>query len=219
MARYVAIIADGNRRWARSRGLPSSAGHDAAADTLSERIRDASALGVQELTVYVFSTENWTRTNGEITALMEMLCRRLSTETPPLQREGVRIRFIGDRSGLSPELTAQMDTSESLTSANSSLTLFIAINYGGRNEIVQAASRFTGSTESEFVAGLFAPDMHDPEVIIRTGGEHRLSNFLLFQSAYSELIFRDELWPDFTRSTLESCLAEFADRERRFGGR
>jgi undecaprenyl diphosphate synthase len=219
MVRYLAIIADGNRRWARSRGLPAHAGHDAAADTLSARVRDACALGVRELTVYVFSTENWTRTNGEISALMEMLCRRLSTETPPLHIEGVRIRFLGERSGLSPELVAQMDASETLTSANSALTLFIAINYGGRHEIVQAAQQFTGSTESEFAGGLFAPDMHDPEVIIRTGGEHRLSNFLLFQAAYSELIFRDELWPDFTRSALESCLAEFSDRERRFGGR
>ena len=219
MARYVAIIADGNRRWARSRGLPSSAGHDAAADTLAARIRDACALSIRELTVYVFSTENWSRSNGEISALMDMLCRRLAIETPPLARDGVRIRFLGDRSSLSPELLAQMESSESMTAANSALTLFIAINYGGRDEIVRAARRFTGSTEAEFAEGLFAPDMHDPEVIIRTGGEHRLSNFLLFQSAYSELIFRDELWPDFTRTALESCLAEFSDRERRFGGR
>jgi len=219
MVRYVAIIADGNRRWADSRSLPVSAGHDAAADTLSARIRDAASLGIEELTVYVFSTENWSRSNGEISSLMEMLSRRLSTETPQLHCDGVRMRFVGDRSGLSPDLLAQMDSAQSLTADNSGLTLYIAINYGGRAEIVQAARRFSGATEADFKACLFSPEMHDPELIIRTGGDHRLSNFLLFQSAYSELVFRDELWPDFTRECLEQSLAEFHERERRFGGR
>jgi undecaprenyl diphosphate synthase len=219
VVRYLAIIADGNRRWARSRSLPVSAGHDAAADTLAARIRDASGLGIRELTVYVFSTENWSRTNGEIAALMEMLCRRLSSETPQLHAQDVRMRFIGDREELSPELLAQMESSQTLTAGNAGLCLYIAINYGGRAEIVRAAEAFTGSTDTEFSSGLYAPEMHDPELIIRTGGEHRLSNFLLFQSAYSELVFRDELWPDFTRSALEESLAEFRERERRFGGR
>jgi undecaprenyl diphosphate synthase len=219
MTRYVAIIADGNRRWARNHQLPVQAGHDAAADTLSARVRDAARLGVKELTVYVFSTENWSRSNGEITALMEMLCRRLKSETPELHREGVRMRFLGAREGISSELLEQMEQSQSLTDGNDALTLYIAINYGGRAEIEQAARRFDGNTEEGLAAFLYAPEMHDPELIIRTGGEHRLSNFLLWQSAYAELVFRDELWPDFNREAFEQSLSEFAERERRFGGR
>jgi undecaprenyl diphosphate synthase len=219
MPRYVAIIADGNRRWARQRRLPVEAGHDAAADTLSARVRDAARLGVKELSVYVFSTENWSRSNGEIAALMQMLCRRLASETPELHREGVRMRFIGAREGISTELLEQMDRAQSLTDANTGLALFIAINYGGRAEIAQAARRCDGDAEEEFARCLYAPEMHDPEVIIRTGGEHRLSNFLLWQSAYSELVFRDELWPDFNREAFEQSLLEFNDRKRRFGGR
>jgi undecaprenyl diphosphate synthase len=219
MTRYVAIIADGNRRWARKHQLPVQAGHDAAADTLSARVRDAARLGVKELTVYVFSTENWSRSNGEITALMEMLCRRLKSETPELHREGVRMRFLGAREGISSELLEQMEQSQSLTDGNDALTLYIAINYGGRAEIAQAARRFDGNTEEGLAAFLYAPEMHDPELIIRTGGEHRLSNFLLWQSAYAELVFRDELWPDFNREAFEQSLSEFAERERRFGGR
>jgi undecaprenyl diphosphate synthase len=219
MPRYVAIIADGNRRWARKHGLPIEAGHDAAADTLRARVRDAARLGVEELSVYVFSTENWSRPNGEITALMAMLCRRLASETRALHQEGVRIRFLGDRDGLSRDLAEQIDRSGKLTVENTGLTLYIAINYGGRAEIARAASRCNGSTEAHFARGLYAPEMHDPEVIIRTGGEHRLSNFLLWQSAYSELVFRDELWPDFTGEALEASLAEFHARNRRFGGR
>jgi undecaprenyl diphosphate synthase len=219
MARYVAIIADGNRRWARKHQLPAEAGHDAAADTLSARVRDAARLGVKELSVYVFSTENWSRSNGEIAALMAMLCRRLSSETPELHREGVRMRFIGARDGISTELTEQMDSSQSLTEGNDGLTLYMALNYGGRAEIVHAAKRFDGSTDAEFAGCLYQPEMHDPELIIRTGGEHRLSNFLLWQSAYSELVFRDELWPEFNREALEESLAEFNERNRRFGGR
>jgi undecaprenyl diphosphate synthase len=219
MVRYVAIIADGNRRWARKHELPVQAGHDAAADTLSARVRDAARLGVQELSVYVFSTENWSRPNGEIAALMAMLCRRLASETPELHREGVRMRFLGDHRGISAELAEQMSRSQSLTGENSGLTLYIALNYGGRAEIVRAARRFDGSTGAEFAGCLYQPEMHDPELIIRTGGEHRLSNFLLWQSAYSELVFRDELWPDFSGEAFEQSLAEFDARNRRFGGR
>jgi undecaprenyl diphosphate synthase len=219
MPRYVAIIADGNRRWARKHRLSMEAGQDAAADTLSARVRDAARLGVEELSVYVFSTENWTRSNDEITALMEMLCRRLASEAPELHREGVRMRFLGARDGVSTELLEQMDRSQSLTQDDQGLTLYIAINYGGRAEIVHAAQRFDGSTEEEFTDSLYRPEMHDPEVIIRTGGEHRLSNFLLWQSAYSELVFRDELWPEFDREAFEGSLGEFNERKRRFGGR
>jgi undecaprenyl diphosphate synthase len=219
MVRYVAIIADGNRRWARKHQLPAQAGHDAAADTLGARVRDAVGLGVEELSVYVFSTENWSRSNGEVQALMEMLARRLAIETPPLHREGVRMRFLGARGGISVALAEQIDRSQSLTEANDGLTLYIALNYGGRAEIVQAARRFHGSSDEEFARLLYQPEMHDPDVIIRTGGEHRLSNFLLWQSAYSELVFRDELWPDFSGEAFAASLAEFDARDRRFGGR
>lgn len=219
MARYVALIADGNRRWARKQGLSVEAGHDAAADTLSARVRDAARLGVEELSVYVFSTENWARSNGEIAALMQMLCQRLSSETPALHRESVRMRFIGAREGISTDLVEQMDRSQSLTEGNDGLTLYMALNYGGRAEIVQAAKRFDGSSGQEFARCLYRPEMQDPEVIIRTGGERRLSNFLLWQSAYSELVFRDELWPDFSGEAFEQSLAEFDSRTRRFGGR
>ena len=219
MARYVAIIADGNRRWARKHQLPAGAGHDAAADTLSARLRDAAELGITELTVYVFSTENWSRPDGEIEGLMEMLRRRLASETPGLHREGMRMRFIGARDDLSPALREQMEQAESLTRGNAGLTLYMAINYGARAEILDAARRFEGSTEEEFRRCLYSSEMHDPEVIIRTGGEHRLSNYLLWQSAYAELVFRDELWPDFSREALEESLAELGARNRRFGGR
>jgi undecaprenyl diphosphate synthase len=219
VARYVAIIADGNRRWARKRQLSAEAGYDAAADTLGARVRDAARLGVEELSVYVFSTENWSRSNDEIAALMAMLCRRLASETPGLHEEGVRIRFIGAREGIASGLLEQMDRSETLTAGNDGLTLYIAINYGGRAEIVHAATSRSGDVERDFSHGLYAPDMHDPELIIRTGGEHRLSNFLLWQSAYSELVFRDELWPEFDREAFEASLADFDERDRRFGGR
>jgi len=219
MVRYVAMIADGNRRWARKHDLPVQAGHDAAADTLSARVRDAARLGVKELTVYVFSTENWTRPQAEIDALMEMLARRLQTETSPLHRDGVRMRFLGAREGISAALAEQMDRAQSLTDGNHGLTLYMALNYGARAEIVHAARRFNGSTDAEFAHALYEPEMHDPEVIIRTGGEHRLSNFLLWQSAYAELVFRDELWPDFSREAFEESLADFNERQRRFGGR
>jgi undecaprenyl diphosphate synthase len=217
--RYVAIIADGNGRWAHRRGLPIVAGHTAAADTLRARLLDAVELGVQELTVYVFSTENWSRPASEVSELMSMFSQRICLEAPGLDRDGVRVRFLGRRQGLPGELTSQMERAQLLTDANRRLTLFIAFNYGGRAEIVDAARGFDGSTEEQFRARLYAPEMHDPEVIIRTGGERRVSNFLLWQSAYSELVFRDELWPDFSRLALEQSLLEFNERGRRFGGR
>jgi len=219
VARYVAIITDGNGRWARARGLPVNDGHSAGADTVKARLRDATELGVKELTVYSFSTENWSRPVGEVNGLMEMFSRRIVEETPELHEEGVRMRFIGRREGISAELVQRMDRAEALTDANERTTLFVAFNYGGRAEILDAARRFEGSTEEEFRNCLYAPEMHDPDLIIRTSGERRLSNYLLWQSAYSELVFRDELWPDFTREALEQSLAEFSERRRRFGGR
>ena len=218
-ARYVAIITDGNGRWARAHGVPVSEGHSAGADTVKARLRDAAELGIEELTVYSFSTENWSRPATEVQGLMAMFSQRIASETPELHEEGVRMRFIGRREGLAAQLVEQMAEAEALTAANRQITLFVAFNYGGRAEILDAARRFSGDTEEEFRQCLYAPEMHDPDLIIRTSGERRLSNYLLWQSAYSELIFRDELWPDFTRGALEESLAEFSERRRRFGGR
>ncbi len=218
-ARYVAIITDGNGRWARARGLSVNEGHDAGADTVKARLRDAAALGIEELTVYSFSTENWSRPAEEVRGLMAMFSRRIAGETPELHEEGVRMRFIGRREGLAPDLVEQMRWAEELTDANSRITLFVAFNYGGRAEILDAARGFEGDDEEQFRRRLYAPEMHDPDIVIRTSGERRLSNYLLWQAAYAELIFRDELWPDFTRQALEESLAEFAARQRRFGGR
>ena len=218
-ARYVAIITDGNGRWAQARGLSPTDGHSAGADTVKARLRDAVELGVEELTVYSFSTENWSRPVAEVAGLMEMFGRRVDQETPELHAEGVRLRFIGRREGVPDQLVERMRWAESLTDANRRITLFVAFNYGGRAEILDAARAFTGGDEDDFRKLLYAPEMHDPDLIIRTSGERRLSNYLLWQSAYSELVFRDELWPDFTRQALEESLAEFSARRRRFGGR
>jgi undecaprenyl diphosphate synthase len=218
-ATYVAIITDGNGRWAKQRGLPVEEGHRAGADTVKARLRDSVELGIRELTVYSFSTENWSRPIEEVAALMEMFSERILRETPELDAEGVRMRFIGRRTGVAPELLEQMRWAEETTAANRRITLFVAFNYGGRAEIVDAARAFSGGTEEEFRAHLYAPDMHDPDLIIRTSGEQRLSNYLLWQSAYSELHFTDVLWPDFGRAELELALAELSARRRRFGGR
>jgi undecaprenyl diphosphate synthase len=218
-ARYVAIITDGNGRWARSRGASVNEGHSAGADTVKERLRDAAEFGVRELTVYSFSTENWSRPAEEVAGLMEMFSARIAGETPELHEEGVRMRFIGRRDGISEELVQRMRWAEELTAQNERITLFVAFNYGGRAEILDAARRFTGGTEEEFRACLYAPEMHDPDLIIRTSGEQRLSNYLLWQSAYSELVFREEMWPDFSREALAQSLAEFSRRRRRFGAR
>jgi undecaprenyl diphosphate synthase len=219
-ARYVAIITDGNGRWAESRGLPVLAGHEAGADTVKARLRDAVDLGIEELTVYSFSTENWRRSEPEVAGLMEMFGRRIEGETPELHAEGVRMRFIGRRSTPVPErLVKQMEWAEDLTRLNTRITLFVAFNYGGRAEIIDAARTFTDGDEDDFRAHLYSPEMHDPDLIIRTSGEQRISNYLLWQGAYSELVFRDELWPDFSRQAFEQSLEEFTARRRRFGGR
>jgi undecaprenyl diphosphate synthase len=218
-AEYVAIITDGNGRWAQQRGLPVIEGHRAGADAVKERLRDAVEFGVKELTVYSFSTENWTRPQQEVDGLMAMFAERVDRETPELDEEGVRMRFIGRREGISEELTDRMDWAESLTASNDRITLFVAFNYGGRAEILDAAAAYEGGGEEEFHKHLYAPEMHDPDLLIRTSGEQRISNYLLWQCAYSELVFREELWPDFNREAFESSLAEYEERQRRFGAR
>lgn len=218
-ARYVAIISDGSRRWARSRGVSVTEGHAAAADTVIACSGDAIALGIEELTVYAFSTENWSRPDTEVQGLFSVIAQHLATGTPELHELGVCMRFIGRRDGLPHNLVRQMQLSESLTAHNQQIVLFVAVNYGGRAEILDAAKNFHGTTEEEFRRYLYAPTMQEPDLIIRTGSEQRLSNYLLRQAAYSELVFRDELWPDFTRESLEQSLAEFSSRRRRFGGR
>jgi undecaprenyl diphosphate synthase len=218
-AKYVAIITDGNGRWAQARGLPVIEGHQAGADVVKARLRDAVELGIEELTVFSFSTENWSRSDEEVGGLMAMMGERILGETPELDEEGVRMRFIGRREGVDPALVERMEWAEEKTAANERISLFIAFNYGGRAEIVDAARRFEGGDEEEFRRHLYAPDMHDPDLLIRTSGEQRISNYLLWQCAYSELVFAEELWPDFDRAAFERALAAFTERRRRFGGR
>jgi undecaprenyl diphosphate synthase len=216
---YVAIIMDGNGRWAQQHGVSVAEGHDAGADTVKARLRDAVDLGIRELTVYSFSTENWSRPQDEVDALMSLFSARIIEETPELDAEGVRMRFIGRRAGVNAELVERMEWAEATTAGNDVITLFVAFNYGGRAEILDAAERYAGGGEEAFRALLYAPDMHDPELLIRTSGEQRISNYLLWQLAYSELHFTDVLWPDFSRADFEAALADYEARQRRFGGR
>jgi undecaprenyl diphosphate synthase len=217
--RYVAIITDGNGRWAQQRGLPVVDGHRAGADVVKARLRDAVEFGVEELTVFSFSTENWTRPPEEVEGLMRMMDERIANETPELDAEGVRMRFIGRREGVDSHLVERMEWAEETTASNTRIVFFVAFNYGGRAEIVDAARRFQGGSEDEFRDHLYAPEMHDPDLLIRTSGERRISNYLLWQCAYSELVFRDELWPDFDRAAFEGSLREYETRQRRFGAR
>ena len=216
-AEYEAIITDGNGRWARAHGVSVNEGHSAGADTVKARLRDAAELGIKELTVYSFSTENWSRPAEEVNGLMEMFAQRIADETPELHDEGVRMRFIGRRGRISPQLVERMTWAEQLTEHNSRISLFVAFDYGGRAEILDAARRFTGSTEEEFRGCLYAPDMHDPDLIIRTSGEIRLSGFLLWQSAHSEFYFTDVLWPAFRKIDFLRAIRSFQQRRRRFG--
>jgi len=218
-AKYVAIITDGNGRWAQQQGLPVVEGHRAGADTVKARLRDAVELGIEELTVYSFSTENWSRPAQEVAGLMAMFAERIDSETPELNEEGVRMRFIGRREGVSAELQERMDRAEAETGGNDRITLFVAFNYGGRAEIMDAAKAFDGGDEDDFRRRLYAPEMHDPDLLIRTSGEQRISNYLLWQCAYSEFVFRDELWPDFGREAFEDSLRIYEERRRRFGSR
>jgi undecaprenyl diphosphate synthase len=217
--RYVALVSDGSGRWADARGLSLREGHEAAADTLRERVLDAIELGALELTAYAFSSENWTRPRSEVDGLLELFVRRIPEEASQLGPEGVRMRFVGRRACLPDQLLDVMDAAEDATASNSVMTLFLALNYGGRADIVDAAKGYAGGGEEAFRSLLYAPDMHDPDVIIRTGRERRLSNFLLWQAAYAELVFREELWPEFSRAALVDSLAELHRRERRYGGR
>lgn len=194
-------------------------GHRAGADTVKDRLKDAVEFGIRELTVFSFSTENWSRSPEEVTALMRMFSERIVSETPELHEEGVRMRFIGRKEGIAPDLIERMEHSEQLTAGNEAITFFIAFNYGGRAEIIDAARKFSGTTEEEFRQCLYAPEMNDPQLLIRTSGEQRISNYLLWQCAYSEFVFRDELWPDFSREAFAETLAEFGGRRRRFGSR
>jgi undecaprenyl diphosphate synthase len=215
----VAIITDGNGRWAQQRGLSPLEGHRAGADVVKERLRDAAEFGIRELTVYSFSTENWSRPSAEVEGLMRMFGERIDAETPELHEEGVRMRFIGRREGVPGDLQERMRWAEDMTGRNERITLFVAFNYGGRAEIVDAARNFDSGSEEDFRRLLYAPEMHDPDLLIRTSGEMRISNYLLWQCAYSEFVFRDELWPDFSREAFADSLREFEARRRRFGAR
>ena len=210
---------DGNGRWAEQRGLPVLEGHRQGGRALERTVRDAVSLGLRELTVYAFSTENWSRPRLEVEGLMAMFADLIESETPELAKEGVRMRFVGRREGVSAELRKRMDAAERITASNERMSLYVAFNYGGRAEILDAATRFEGGDEEAFRRCLYAPEMSDPDLLIRTSGERRLSNFLLWQCAYSELVFSDALWPDFDRRELAAALEEYAARERRFGAR
>jgi len=221
---YVAIIMDGNGRWAQRRHMPAIAGHREGAKTLKRTIRAALQTGIRELTVYAFSTENWQRPEKEVDALMKMFGELIDKEVPELAKKDVRVRFIGRRQGLSADLVEKMEWAEELTTANSTMTLYIAFNYGGRAEIIDAVraaagNGFAAGEDIDFSKYLYAPDMHDPELLIRTSGEQRVSNFLIWQCAYSEMYFSDKLWPDFDESDLAEAMAEFGRRKRRFGAR
>jgi undecaprenyl diphosphate synthase len=219
-ARYVAIIMDGNARWAADHELPVLEGHRRGAQTLKQTVRDAVSLDLLELTVYAFSTENWSRPRWEVDGLMAMFAELIESETPELDEQGVRMRFIGRRDGVSKDLHERMDWAERTTAGNERMTLFVAFNYGGRAEIVDAARRFPSEgDEDDFAKLLYAPEMNEPDILIRTSGERRLSNYLLLQCAYSELVFSDTLWPDFNKADLAAALEEFDVRERRFGAR
>jgi undecaprenyl diphosphate synthase len=217
--RCVAIIMDGNARWAAQKGLPTLEGHREGARTLKRTVSDAKELGIEELTVYAFSTENWSRPSGEVGGLMELFVELIESEVPELHEQGVRVRFVGRRERISDRLRERIEWAEDLTRENLERTLFVAFDYGGRAEILDAARDYEGGGEDEFRRHLYAPEMRDPELVIRTSGEQRLSNFLLWQSAYSELYFSERLWPEFDRSELERAVAEYSSRQRRFGAR
>ena len=222
-ARTVAIIMDGNGRWAERRGLPVAEGHRAGTKALRRTVEAAIDLGVETLIVYAFSTENWSRPEGEVEDLMEIFGETIERELPDLARQGVRARFLGRRDRAPDELRAQMEGLEDETAHNERLNLWIAFDYGGRAELLEAARRLVEAgeepTEESLRAYLYAPELPDPDLLIRTSGELRISNFLLWQLAYSELVFLDVLWPDFGSRELEDALTAYAQRRRRFGGR
>ena len=226
VAGSVAIILDGNGRWARRRGLPTAAGHRAGARAVRPIVEASIDVGVHDLSVFAFSTENWSRPQEEVDALMEIFAETIERELPDLAEQGVRVRFIGRRDRAPEQLQTRMAAMEDRTELNTRLNLWVAFDYGGRAELVEAARRIVESgvdaseiDENVFAANLYAPDLPDPDLLIRTSGELRVSNFLLWQLAYSELVFVDKLWPDFDERDLRSALADYASRRRSFGGR
>ena len=226
VARSVAIIMDGNGRWAKRRRLPTAAGHRAGARTVRKIVEASIELGVQDLTLFAFSTENWSRPQDEVDALMEIFAETIERELPDLAEQGVRVRFIGRRDRAPAELQRRMAAMEDRTALNARINLWVAFDYGGRAELVQAARRIAESgvdpaeiDENVFAANLYAPELPDPDLLIRTSGELRISNFLLWQLAYTELVFVDKLWPEFGPRDLEHALGAYASRRRRFGGR
>jgi undecaprenyl diphosphate synthase len=227
--RHVAIIMDGNGRWAAARGLPRTEGHRRGVEALRRTIRAAGDLGIGIITIFSFSSENWSRPPAEIRDLMGLLRRFIRNDLADLHHSGVRVRIIGERGDLDPEIRRLLEEAEDLTRNNTKLVLVVAFNYGGRQEIARAARRLAAEvvagrlpiealTADKIAASLDAPDLPDPDLIIRTSGEQRLSNFLLWQAAYSEFVFVPLHWPDFDRAALEGAIAEFRRRERRFGG-
>ena len=226
---HVAIIMDGNGRWAAARGLPRAEGHRRGVEALRRTIRAAGEIGIGIITIFSFSAENWTRPASEVHELMGLLRRFIRNDLAELHKSNVRVRIIGEREGLDPDIGRLLTEAEELTRANTGLTLVVAFNYGARQEIARAARRVAEQIERGALKtadmtvetiGRFldAPDLPDPDLIIRTSGEQRLSNFLLWQSAYSELVFVPTYWPDFDRAALEAAIREFQQRERRFGG-
>jgi undecaprenyl diphosphate synthase len=218
---HVAIVMDGNGRWATRRYLPRVAGHKKGMDALRACVRHCGERGVRVLTVFAFSSENWNRPPEEISSLMELLAMALGREVPQLKAEGVRLHFIGDRAPLSDKVRAGLKQAEVETAANSRLVFNVCFNYGGRWDVAQAAARLAAEgstvTEHSLTRALALAHVPDPDLVIRTGGERRLSNFLLWQAAYSELYFTDKLWPEFDNAALDEALADYAARERRFG--
>jgi undecaprenyl diphosphate synthase len=227
--RHVAIIMDGNGRWASLRGLPRSAGHKAGVDALRRAVKAAADFGIEFLTIYSFSSENWSRPEAEISFLLDLLRRFVRQDVAELHRAGVKIKVIGSRENLEPAMIALLDDAERLTRENSGLNLVVAFNYGSRQEISRAISAIVAKVETgEIVAGEISPDLisqhldtagiPDPDLLIRTGAEQRISNFLLWQSAYTEFVFVEEFWPDFTAEIFARALDEYRQRDRRFGG-
>jgi len=225
---HVAIIMDGNGRWARARGLPRTAGHQKGAEAVKKAVKAAVAMGVSYLTLFGFSSENWKRPESEVKDLMGLLRYHLRNEIAELSREGIRFRMIGDRERLAPDIVALIDDAERRTADNSRLTLTVALSYGGRAEITAATRliaervadgrlRTEDIDEAEIRRHLFTADMPDPDLLIRTSGEQRISNFLLWQLAYCELVFTDTLWPEFTGEDFEDAVREYLGRERRYG--
>ena len=224
--RSIAVIMDGNGRWAAARGLPVAAGHREGARALRRTVEAAIDLGIESLAVYAFSTENWARPPDEVESIMELMDETIDNELPDLAEQGVRTRFFGRRDRVPEPLRQKMERLETETAHNDRLNLWIAFDYGSRAELVEAARRLVAEgvavedvSEETLAEGLYAPELLDPDLVIRTSGEKRISNFLLWQSAYSELIFDETLWPDFGEDRLRAALDEYAQRARRFGAR